>query len=194
MLAYQMSVVFLAQDQNGTNHNPLTDPEYSGLKFGTVNAIPGVYSFTNINRAGTATETHELNSIGDVDKYARYASGKTTPGAITFALSRPFDRASAYQTLDAVKDVADNRLGLLLVGQLKETTSDGKRVYAVGFATAAILTEDGSINAEAKARFTSNLAFQPSGIPLEGSDACAATMTIDPQTGAVEVKKTSSAA
>ena len=194
MLAYQMLVAFLVQDKNGTNYNPLTDPEHSGLKFGTVNAIPGDYSLTNINRGGTATETHELNSIGDADRYARYASGKTTPGAITFALNRPFDRASAYKTLDAVQDVADNRLGLLLVGQLKETTSDGKRVYAVGFATAAILTEDGAINAEAKARFTSNLAFQPSGVPLEGSDACAATMTLDPKTGAVEVVKTPSAA
>lgn len=192
MFAYQMFVAFLAQDTAGTNHNPLTDPAYSGLKFGTKNAIPVDYVFTNISRSGTTSETLELNSIGDLDKYARYESGKTTPGTITFASRRPFDKASIYAALDAVKNVSDNRLGLLLVGQYKETASSDKRVYVVGFATAAILTEDGSLNGEAKAQITSNLAFQATGRPEEGSAACAATMTVDPKTGEVVVKKSSS--
>lgn len=194
MFAYQMFVAFLAQDPNGTNHNPLTDPAYSGLKFGTTNAIPDGYVFTNISRSGTTSETLELNSISDIDKYARYESGKTTPGTITFASRRPFDKASIFRTLDAIQNVADNRLGLLLVGQYKETLQDGKRVYVVGFATAALVTEDGSISGEAKAQITSNLAFQASGRPLEGSDVCAATMTVAPKDGTVVVEKTTAPA
>lgn len=194
MFAYQMFVAFLAQDKSGTNYNPLTDPKHADMKVGTTNAIPLGYVFTNISRSGTTSETLELNSISDMDKYARYESGKTTPGTITFASRRPFDKASIFRTLDAIQDVADNRLGLLLVGQYKETLQDGKRVYVVGFATAALVTEDGSISGEAKAQITSNLAFQASGRPLEGSDVCGATMTVDPKTGTVEVEKSSTAA
>lgn len=189
MFAYQMFVAFLAQDSAGTNYNPLTDPAYSDLKFGTTNAIPADYVLTNVSRSGTTTETLELNSIGDLDKYARYESGKTTPGTITFASRRPFDKASIYKALDEAEGAADSRLGLLLVGQYQKTLDDGKRVYVVGFATAAILTEDGSISGEAKAQITSNLAFQASGRPLEGSAACGATMTVDPKDGTVEVEK-----
>ena len=57
---------------------------------------------------------------------------------------------------------------------------DTSVIYDVFYATAGILTEDGSATAEAGANFTGNLAFQPSGVPVETIENAKASLTWTP--------------
>ncbi len=74
-------------------------------------------------------------------------------------------------------DVEDPFLCLLAVGIYKSGDVDTSVVYDVFYATAGILTEDGAATAEAGANFTGNLAFQPSGVPVETVANAKATLT-----------------
>lgn len=173
--AYKMCVGLFKQDSStGTAYTNLVDTDYAAIKWATTSVIPTTYEFTNIQRAGTTVETTEKALITDVTKFVKYASGKVTPGTVTFATMTQADVASILSTLRTL-DADDPYLCLLLVGILK--TDAATRVYDVFYAAAGIITNDGETTAEAKENFTGSLEFQPSGFPTDGITANGATMS-----------------
>ena len=113
------------------------------------------------------------------------AAREGEPGAITLASVLPADAASIHSTLRALTGVDDPYLCLFLVGAYKSGIDTTSLVYDVYWASAVILTEDGSAQAEANQKFTGNLALQPSGIPTETIATNAHTLTWNTSTGAV---------
>ena len=84
--------------------------------------------------------------ITDLSKVTKYASGKVTPGNITFASVLTADTESIISKLRALT-VEDPYLCLLMVGVYKSGDVDTSVIYDVFYATAGILTEDGSATA-----------------------------------------------
>lgn len=177
--AYQLCVGLFKQSSSGTAYAKLKESDYAALKWDlTSSIIPVEYKFTNFDLGDATTETTDLALITDVSKYARYASGRTTPPTATFANLRPADVASIYDTLDAVTGVDDARLCLLAVGVLNTSSSlTLPRTYDVILASAAIVTTDGALNGEAGQNFTSSLGLQLTGSTLRSATTCAATLT-----------------
>ena len=186
--AFKLCIGAFAQSSTGTAYSELVEADYKALKWGTTSIIPIDYKFTNFTLNAATTETTDTPLITDLTKYARYQSGRTTPGTATFAHLRPADVASIYDTLDAL-DVEDNRLCLLTAG-IYNSETQGTRSYDVFFATCALLTEDGSVTGEAGQNFTSTLTFQPTGMPLRGIAKCGATLSWNTSTGAITFQET----
>ncbi|MBR0226138.1 MAG: hypothetical protein IJL92_08790 [Thermoguttaceae bacterium] len=183
--AHRLCAGLFKQDTTGSVYSTLKDRSYSGLKWNNTSIIPSSYNFTNINRAGTTVETTENAFITDLSKVTKYASGKVTPGAITLASILPADAESIHSTLRNLTGVDDPYLCLFLVGAYKSGIDTTSIVYDVYWASAVILTEDGSAQAEANQKFTGNLALQASGIPTETIATNAHTLTWNTSTGAV---------
>lgn len=177
--ASKLMVGLFSQSTTGKEYSQLSDASYKKLKWSSESIIPIDYDFTNINRAGTTVETVERAFITDLSKVTKYASGKVTPGNITFASVLKADTESIISKLRALT-VEDPYLCLLMVGVYKSGDVDTSVIYDVFYATAGILTEDGSATAEAGANFTGNLAFQPSGVPVETIENAKASLTWTP--------------
>ena len=187
--AYKLCVGLFKQDAtSGTAYSRLVDADYAAIKFDTTSIIPAAYEFTNINRAGSTVETTEKALITDVSKFVKYSSGKVTPGLVTFASMTQADCVSILASLRTLA-VDDPYLTLLLVGTLK--TEASTRVYDIFYAAAGIVTDDGQANGEAKANFTGQLSFQPSGFPTDGITANNATLNWNTSTGAITFALTS---
>lgn len=168
--ANKMCVGLFKQDSTGSVYSALPDAEYSALKWNASSIIPPKYDFTNINRAGTTVETRETAFITDLSKITKFKSGKVTPGVITLASVLDFGIPGIHSVLRSLA-ADDPYLCLFLVGAYKSGMDTTSVVYDVVWASAGILTEDGAASGEANENFTGNLAFQPSGDPVEGLEA-----------------------
>ena len=187
--AFKMFVGFFAQDATGAAYAPLDDPAYSALKFGKKNLIPLELELTNVARGETTTETREKKAITDLDRWTRFSVGKKKQGEISFNAERPLDMSPLDAELEKLA-VDEPELGLLVVGEYKETTTDGKRVFDVVFATAAFYVAGGGLNGEAAGALTSAIKFQPTGKPLDGTAANQTTATVDLSTNEVVLETT----
>lgn len=176
--AFKLCVgLFKQKTTNGTAYGKLPDAAYAAKTWDTTSIIPVEYQFTNIGRAGSTIETSESAFITDLSKYTKYSSGKITPGVITLASITKADAQTIINSLAAETDLDDPYFTLFMVGALNSGSESTSCTYDVIFASAGVITEDGSWSAEARADFTGNLSFQPSGRPCEGIDACGATLT-----------------
>lgn len=178
--ANKLMIGLFPQSKSGQSFAKLSDASYKKLLWANQSVIPQSYDFTNVNRAGTTVETVERAFITDLAKVTKYASGKVTPGNITFASVLTADSESIIAKLRAI-DAEDPFLCLLMVGVYKNGEVGSNVTYDVFYSTAGILTEDGSATAEAGANFTGNLAFQPSGIPVETIENNGASLTWTPE-------------
>lgn len=182
--AFKMFVGFFAQNESGTVYAALDDPAYSELTFGKKNLIPLELTLTNVARGETTTEARERKAITDLDRWTRFEAGKKKQGEISFNAERPLDMSALDAELEKLT-VDCPELGLLVVGEYKETTADGKRVFDVTFATAALYVAGNGLDGEAAGVLTSAIKFQPAGKPVDGTAANRTTATVDLSTNEV---------
>lgn len=183
--ASRLCVGLFKQDaENGSVYSALPDVDYSAIKWNATSIIPPKYDFTNINRAGTTVETKEKAFITDLSKITKYGSGKVTPGAISLASVLDFATPSIHSVLRQLA-ADDPYLCLFLVGAYKSGIGTTSIIYDVIWGSAGILTDDGGASGEANNDFTGSLAFQPSGVPVEGATANGHILTWNTSTDAV---------
>ena len=181
--AYKLCLGLLAQDSAGKAYEKLPE-EYATLTWGVSSIIPAGYEFTNFQVGDTTVETVEKNTITALTKAKKYDSGAITPPTYTFANMSGADVASIVSILDKLEGVEDPFKVLFVAGVYKSAAGD-MRTYEVFTASAAIVTTDGGRTAEAKAIFTGSLGLQSCHIPLVGVSECAATLTWNTKTNAV---------
>lgn len=187
-LAYKLCLGLFKQDPSGSVLGCLPE-EFKSIKWNLASIIPTDYDFTNFQVGDTTVETTEKNTITQLTKAKKYDSGTVTPPTFSFATLLPADAESIIDQLDALTDVDDPYKVLLCAGVYK-SDSNGTRTYDVFKSCAAILTTDGGRSGEAKGTFSGTLGLQACHLPIFGTVKCAATMTWNTSTGAVNLVPT----
>lgn len=169
---------------DGVSDSAIIDDAYSGLTFSPTSIITPDVEITAYNRDGTVVESRDKKLVTNLKPWVYRETGSITPGNITLSTERAVDQASPLAALLANTSVANPLLGVFKVGEFISADAT-TRTYKTVLTQVAFLTQCDAFQGSAMEVVTSDWQFTSTGIPTEGSDANAQTMTLTTATGVV---------